>query len=85
MAISVISVSSDSSKDSVGTPARRVILFSTIPTTILNTTPVITPPTTQTDTTVIPTEAPIITPTLPPSLDYTSTSPDYSPTSETES
>nr|GEV13149.1 putative reverse transcriptase domain-containing protein [Tanacetum cinerariifolium] len=51
MAISVISVSSDSSKDSVGTPAGRVILFGTIPTTILDTTPVITPPTTQTDTT----------------------------------
>nr|GEY74143.1 putative reverse transcriptase domain-containing protein [Tanacetum cinerariifolium] len=34
---------------SVGTPAGRVILFGTIPTTILDTTPVITPPTTQTD------------------------------------
>ncbi|GJT66367.1 hypothetical protein Tco_1017847 [Tanacetum coccineum] len=51
MAISVISVSSDSSEDSVGTPARRVILFGTIPTTIPDTTPVITSPTTQTDTT----------------------------------
>nr|GEY06531.1 putative reverse transcriptase domain-containing protein [Tanacetum cinerariifolium] len=50
MAILVISVSSDSSKDIVGTPAGRVILFGTIPTTILDTTPVITPPTTQTDT-----------------------------------
>ncbi|GJY96749.1 reverse transcriptase domain-containing protein [Tanacetum coccineum] len=39
MAISVISVSSDSSEDSVGTLARRVILFDTIPTTILDTTP----------------------------------------------
>ncbi|GJS22683.1 putative reverse transcriptase domain-containing protein [Tanacetum coccineum] len=48
MAISVISVSSE---DSVGTPAGRVILFGTIPTTIPDTTPVITPPTTQTDTT----------------------------------
>ncbi|GJS38191.1 putative reverse transcriptase domain-containing protein [Tanacetum coccineum] len=47
----VISVSSDSSEDSVGTPAGRVILFGTIPTTIPYTTPVITPPTTQTDTT----------------------------------
>nr|GFB77742.1 hypothetical protein [Tanacetum cinerariifolium] len=44
MAISVISVSSDSSGDSVGTPAGRVILFGTIPTTILDVTPVITPP-----------------------------------------
>nr|GEW70768.1 hypothetical protein [Tanacetum cinerariifolium] len=85
MAILVISVSSDSSEDSVGTPARRVILFGTIPTTILDTTPVITPPTTRTDTTVIPTETPIITPTIPPSPDYTPTSPDYSPTSDTES
>ncbi|GKB64208.1 putative reverse transcriptase domain-containing protein [Tanacetum coccineum] len=41
-----ISVLSDSSEDSVGTNARRVILFGTIPTTIPDTTPVITPPTT---------------------------------------
>ncbi|GJZ84356.1 hypothetical protein Tco_0649695 [Tanacetum coccineum] len=84
MAISVISFSSDSSEDSMGTPARRVILFSTIPTTIPNTTPVITPPTTQTDTTVIPTEIPIIAPTIPPSPDYTTTSPDYSPAFDME-
>ncbi|GJX85041.1 putative reverse transcriptase domain-containing protein, partial [Tanacetum coccineum] len=64
MAISVISVSSDSSEDSVGTPARRVILFGTIPTTIPDTTLVITPPTTQTDTI----EIPIIAPTIPPLL-----------------
>ncbi|GKE78236.1 hypothetical protein Tco_1544356, partial [Tanacetum coccineum] len=38
MAISVISVSSDSSEDSVGTPTGRVILFSTIPTTVPDTT-----------------------------------------------
>ncbi|GJR87464.1 hypothetical protein Tco_0211475 [Tanacetum coccineum] len=38
MAILVISVSSDSSKDSVGTPAGRVILFGTIPATIPDTT-----------------------------------------------
>ncbi|GKE24490.1 reverse transcriptase domain-containing protein, partial [Tanacetum coccineum] len=85
MVISVISVSSDSSEDSVGTPAGRVILFGTIPTTILDTTPVITPPTTQTDTTVIPTETPIIAPTIPPSLNYTPASPDYSPASDPES
>ncbi|GJX36783.1 hypothetical protein Tco_0248340 [Tanacetum coccineum] len=85
MAILVISVSSDSSKDSVGTPAGRVILFGTIPTTIPDTTLVITPPTTQTDTTVIPTETPIIAPTIPPSPDYTPTSPDYSPASNSES
>nr|GEY80581.1 reverse transcriptase domain-containing protein [Tanacetum cinerariifolium] len=76
MAISVISISSDSSKDSRETHAGRVILFGTIPTTILNTTPVIAPPTTET---------PIIAPTIPPSPDYTSASPDYSPASETES
>nr|GEV91941.1 hypothetical protein [Tanacetum cinerariifolium] len=85
MAILVISVSSDSSEDSVGTPAGRVILFGTIPTTIPDTTPVITPPTTQTDTTVIPTKTPIIAPTIPPSPDYTAASPDYSPASETGS
>ncbi|GKE82607.1 hypothetical protein Tco_1552607, partial [Tanacetum coccineum] len=80
-----ISVSSDSSKDIVGTPVGRVILFSTIPTTIPDTTLVITPPTTQTDTIVIPTETPIIAPTIPPSLDYTPASLDYSPASDSES
>nr|GEU88375.1 hypothetical protein [Tanacetum cinerariifolium] len=85
MAISVISVSLDSSEDSVGTPAGRVILFGTIPTTIPDTTPVITPPTTQTDTTVIPIKTPIISPTIRPSPDYTPASPDYSHASETES
>nr|GEZ70838.1 putative reverse transcriptase domain, ribonuclease H-like domain, retroviral aspartyl protease [Tanacetum cinerariifolium] len=68
-------VSSDSSEGSVGTPAERVILFDIIPTTILATTPVITLPTTQTDTIVIPTEIPIIALTIPPSPDYTPASP----------
>nr|GEZ26260.1 hypothetical protein [Tanacetum cinerariifolium] len=36
-------------------------------------------PTTQTDTTVIPIETPIIAPTIPPSPDYTPASLDYSP------
>nr|GFB16880.1 hypothetical protein [Tanacetum cinerariifolium] len=85
MAISVISVSSDSSEDSVGTPTGRVILFGTIPTNILKTTLVIAPPTTQTDTIMIPIETPIIAPSIPPSPDYTPASLDYSPTSETES
>nr|GEW12781.1 putative retrotransposon Gag domain-containing protein [Tanacetum cinerariifolium] len=92
MAISVISVSSDSSEGSVRTPAGRVILFGTIPTTIPETTSVITPPTSQTGTTVIPTETPVIAPTILPSLDYTPAlldyspaSPDYSPASDTES
>nr|GEW61023.1 putative reverse transcriptase domain-containing protein [Tanacetum cinerariifolium] len=85
MAISVISVSSDSSEDSVGTPAGQVILFGNIPTTIPDTTLVTTPPTTQADNTVIPIETPIIAPTIPPSPDYTPASPDYSPASDTES
>ncbi|GKC97196.1 hypothetical protein Tco_1167471, partial [Tanacetum coccineum] len=85
MAISVISISSDSLEDSVGTPAGRVILFGTIPTTIPDTTPVITPPTTQTDTPVIPTKTSIITPTILPSPNYTPASPDYSPASDSES
>ncbi|GJR81791.1 putative reverse transcriptase domain-containing protein [Tanacetum coccineum] len=85
MAISVISIFSDSSEDSVGTPAGRVILFGTIPITIPDTTPVITPPATQTDTLVIPTETPIIAPTIPPSPDYTPASLDYSPASDSES
>nr|GFA65779.1 hypothetical protein [Tanacetum cinerariifolium] len=59
-----------------GTPAGRVILFGTIPTTIPDTTSMITPPTTDT---------PIIAPTIPPSPDYTPSSPDYSPASEAES
>ncbi|GJX90799.1 hypothetical protein Tco_0344125 [Tanacetum coccineum] len=74
MAISVISISSDSSEDSVGTPIGREILFGTIPTTIPDTTPVVTPLTTQTDTPVIPTETPIIAPTIPPSPDYSQAS-----------
>nr|GEV54203.1 hypothetical protein [Tanacetum cinerariifolium] len=76
MAISIISISSDLSEDSMGTPAERVILFGTIPTTIPDTTPVIAPPTTET---------PIIAPTIPPSPDYTPASPNYSPVSETKS
>ncbi|GJT92123.1 hypothetical protein Tco_1080968 [Tanacetum coccineum] len=76
---------SDSSEDSVRTPAGRVILFGTIPTTIPDTIPVITPPIAQTDTTMIPTEIPITTPTIPPSPDYTPASLDYSPASEPES
>ncbi|GKC03876.1 hypothetical protein Tco_0995486 [Tanacetum coccineum] len=84
MTILVITISSDSFEGSVGTPARRVILFGTIPTTIPDTTPVIIPPPTQTDTIVIPIETPIIAPTIPPSLDYTPASPDYSPASDSE-
>ncbi|GJR55604.1 hypothetical protein Tco_1406125 [Tanacetum coccineum] len=74
MAIFVISVSSDSSEESIGTSTGRVILFGTIPTTIHDTTPFMIPPSTHIDT--------ALTPTSP---DYTPTSPDYSPASDTES
>nr|GEW45226.1 putative retrotransposon Gag domain-containing protein [Tanacetum cinerariifolium] len=53
----------------MGTPTGRVILFGTILTTILDTTPVIAPPTTKT---------PITSPTIP-------SSPDYTPASEAKS
>nr|GFA67713.1 hypothetical protein [Tanacetum cinerariifolium] len=75
MAILVVAVFSDSSEESVGIPARRVILFGTIPTIIPNTTPTNSPPATHTDTIEIPT----IAPTTPLSPDYTPESPDYSP------
>ncbi|GKB18497.1 hypothetical protein Tco_0852420 [Tanacetum coccineum] len=84
MAITVISVSSDSSKESVGTPAGRVILFGIIPTTIPDTTPTVTPPATYIDTTLIPAEIPTVSPIIPSSPDYTPASPDYSPASDTE-
>ncbi|GJT81176.1 hypothetical protein Tco_1055518 [Tanacetum coccineum] len=74
MANSVISVSSDSSEESVGTSTGRVILFGIIPTTIPDTIPSMTPPSTHIDT--------ALTPTSP---DYTPTSPDYSPVSDRES
>ncbi|GJS22207.1 hypothetical protein Tco_0450839 [Tanacetum coccineum] len=80
MDISVISVSSDPSKESVGTSTGRVILFGTIPTTITNTTLSVIPPTTHIDTTPIP----IVSPTIPPSPNYTPASPNYSPASDTE-
>ncbi|GKF44949.1 hypothetical protein Tco_0131501, partial [Tanacetum coccineum] len=73
MAIFVISVSSDSSEESVGTSNGRVILFGTIPTTIPDTTLSMIPPTTHIDTTPIL----IVSPTIPPS-------PDYTPISDTE-
>ncbi|GKD54410.1 hypothetical protein Tco_1287797, partial [Tanacetum coccineum] len=80
MAISVVSVSSDSSEESVRTSTRRVILFGTIPTNIPDTTPSVIPPTTHIDTTPIPT----VSPTIPSLPDYTPASPDYSPTSDME-
>ncbi|GJT10114.1 hypothetical protein Tco_0857156 [Tanacetum coccineum] len=58
----------------------KVILFGTIPTTILDTTPSVISPTTHIDTTPIP----IVSPTIPLSPDYTPALPDYSPASDTE-
>ncbi|GJR84316.1 reverse transcriptase domain-containing protein [Tanacetum coccineum] len=84
MAISVIPVSSDSSEESVGTSTGRVILFSTIPTTIPDTIPTMTPPTIHVDTTLTPTEIPNVSPIVSLSPDYTPASPDYSPVSDTE-
>nr|GEX50898.1 hypothetical protein [Tanacetum cinerariifolium] len=81
MVISIISVSSYSSEESVGTSTGRVILFGTIPTTIPNTTLSITLPLTHID--AIPIL--IVSSTIPPSPDYTPTSPDYSHASDTES
>ncbi|GKD99090.1 hypothetical protein Tco_1382987 [Tanacetum coccineum] len=78
MAISAILVSSDSSEDSVGTTAGRVILFGTILTTISDTTPYMIPPTTHIDTIQIPT----VSPTIPSLPDYTPASPDYSSASD---
>ncbi|GJT56506.1 hypothetical protein Tco_0991560 [Tanacetum coccineum] len=80
MAISVISVSSYSCEESMGTSTGRVILFGTIPTTIPDTTPSVIPPTTHIDTTLIPN----VSPTIPPSPDYTPVSPDYSPAFDTK-
>nr|GEV52342.1 retrovirus-related Pol polyprotein from transposon TNT 1-94 [Tanacetum cinerariifolium] len=80
-----ISVSSDSSEESVGTPVGRAILFGTILTTNPDTMPTISPPTTHTDTTVTPTEIPTVLPTIlptvPPSLDHTPALPDITPAS----
>ncbi|GJW60976.1 hypothetical protein Tco_0110311 [Tanacetum coccineum] len=81
MAISFISVSLDSSVESVGTSPGRVILFGTIPTTIPDTTPYMIPPTAHVDTTLTPTEIPTVSSIVPSSPDYTPASPDYTPVS----
>ncbi|GKB68919.1 hypothetical protein Tco_0930331 [Tanacetum coccineum] len=71
MAISIISVSSDSLEESVGTSTCRVILFGTIPTTVPVTTPVDDSPVIHDDTLLIPTETPTIPP-IAPTIQYTS-------------
>nr|GEU39848.1 hypothetical protein [Tanacetum cinerariifolium] len=78
MAISNISISLDSSKESVGTPFRRVLWFGRIPTTMPTTTPTIDPPVIHDDTLLIPIETHTILPitsTIPytaPTTHYTS-------------
>ncbi|GJX52507.1 hypothetical protein Tco_0280876 [Tanacetum coccineum] len=65
MAISVISISSDSSEESVGISIARVILFGTIPTTISSTVPIVDLPISHDDTLLIPTDTPTILPVVP--------------------
>ncbi|GJZ63770.1 putative reverse transcriptase domain-containing protein, partial [Tanacetum coccineum] len=74
MVISTILISLDSSKESVGTPSRRVLWFGRIPTTVPVTTPTIDPPVIHDDTLLIPTETPTISPitsTIPPTAPTT--------------
>ncbi|GJT66369.1 putative ribonuclease H-like domain-containing protein [Tanacetum coccineum] len=85
MAIFVISVSSDSSKESVGTSVGRVILFATIPTTIPETMPIVTPPTTHVDTSLTPTENPTVSPIVHQSPITTRIITYYNTSSDTES
>ncbi|GKB19343.1 hypothetical protein Tco_0853266, partial [Tanacetum coccineum] len=72
----VISISSDSSKESVGTSTTRVILFSTIP--VPSTAPTSDLPIIHDDTPLIPTDTPTISPIVPtipsiaPTIQYTS-------------
>ncbi|GJZ94108.1 putative reverse transcriptase domain-containing protein [Tanacetum coccineum] len=84
MAISIISISLDSSEESVGTSSRRVLWFGRIPTIVLATTPTVAPPTTHIDAILTPTKIPTVSPILPPSPDYTPKSLDYSPASNME-
>ncbi|GJT39855.1 hypothetical protein Tco_0939720 [Tanacetum coccineum] len=79
MGISVILVLSNSSEESVGTPTGRVILFGTIHTPILDTTPTVTPPATNIDTTLIPTEIHTFDPSEDPSSDHIPSLPATSP------
>ncbi|GJT41829.1 hypothetical protein Tco_0941694 [Tanacetum coccineum] len=71
MAIFVVSISSNSSEESVGTSTARVILFGMIPTTIPATVPIVDPPVVHDDTPLIPTETPTISPVVS-TLPYTS-------------
>ncbi|GKA31601.1 hypothetical protein Tco_0717906 [Tanacetum coccineum] len=68
----------DSSEESMGTSNARVILFGTIPTTVLATTPTANLPVIHDDTPLIPTDTPTISPIVPtippiaPTIQYTS-------------
>nr|GEW62578.1 transposon Ty3-I Gag-Pol polyprotein [Tanacetum cinerariifolium] len=62
MAISGISISSDSSEECVGTSTARVILFGTIRTSIPSTAPTVDLPVIHDDTLLIPTDTPTISP-----------------------
>ncbi|GKB52734.1 hypothetical protein Tco_0903487 [Tanacetum coccineum] len=65
MANSVISISLDSSEESMGTSTARVILFGTIPTTVPATAPTVDLPVIHDDTPLIPTDTPTISPIVP--------------------
>ncbi|GJQ89663.1 putative reverse transcriptase domain-containing protein [Tanacetum coccineum] len=72
--ISTISISLDSSEESVGTPSGRVFWLGRIPTTVPVTTPTIDPPVIHDDTSLISTETPTISPitsTIPPTAPTT--------------
>ncbi|GJU80871.1 hypothetical protein Tco_1283236 [Tanacetum coccineum] len=71
MAFFVISISSDSPKESVGTSTAQVILFDMIPTTIPSTTPTTKLPIIHDDTLLTPTISPTI-PLVAPTIQYTS-------------
>ncbi|GJU94957.1 putative reverse transcriptase domain-containing protein [Tanacetum coccineum] len=78
MAFSVISISPNSSEESVGTSTARFILFGTIPTTIPSTARTIDLPIIHDDTPLIPTDTPTFSPVIPtippivPTIQYTS-------------
>ncbi|GKB64249.1 hypothetical protein Tco_0920435, partial [Tanacetum coccineum] len=71
MAFSVISISSDTSEESVGMSTARVILFGTILTNIPSTAPTTDLPTIHDDTLLVPTDTPTI-PFIAPNIQYTS-------------
>ncbi|GKA11256.1 hypothetical protein Tco_0690689 [Tanacetum coccineum] len=69
MAIFTISISSDSSEESVAIPSGRVLWFGRIPTTVTVSTPTTDPPVIHDYTSLMPTETPTIPPitsTIPP-------------------